>query len=103
MKRREFYRGIEDPISGTFKLADEISSRSENMLLLSIFALIFTLFGIMVMALLLLVFIARRNLFLRDIPLDHNASKKEPVRTAYPNRCSVLSLQPVSGRGSTGM
>ncbi len=64
MKKGDYYRGVEDPISGTLRLAEEISSKSDSMLYYSVFALIFVMFGMLVIFLLLLVFLNEGNLFM---------------------------------------
>jgi len=64
MKKWQFYRGVEDPISGTFNLAEEVSTRSEKILSLSKFALYFVYFSIIWYFLLLLTFLSQGQLFL---------------------------------------
>ncbi|RLF72095.1 MAG: hypothetical protein DRN40_01100 [Thermoplasmata archaeon] len=60
MKAKEHYRGVEDPIGGTFDLAEKVSEKASKFLLYSHFALIFTLtslFFILILA------VAIKNLF----------------------------------------
>lgn len=64
MKKWQFYRGIEDPISGTFDLAEEVSMRSEKILSLSKFALYFVYFSIVWYLLLFLTFLTQGQPFM---------------------------------------
>ncbi len=64
MKRWQLYRGVEDPISGTFNLAEEITERSEKILFLSKFALYFVWFSIILYFILLLAVLSQGNFFM---------------------------------------
>jgi hypothetical protein len=64
MARKEYYRGIEDPIAGTFKLAEEVSLKADQILFKSIFSLYFVWFGLVATGLLMLTFLIQGNLFL---------------------------------------
>jgi hypothetical protein len=64
MKRRQMYRGVEDPISGTFNLAEEISERSEKIIFLSRFALYFVWFSIILYSILALASVVQGNIFM---------------------------------------
>ena len=64
MKTAGPYRGVEDPISGIFNLAEEVSSRSETLLFYSHFALIFTLFALFFVFILIF---AVKNIFFRMV------------------------------------
>jgi len=64
MKRWQIYRGVEDPISGTFNLAEEITERSERIIFLSRFALYFVWFSIILYILLALTFLTQGNFFM---------------------------------------
>jgi hypothetical protein len=64
MKKWELYRGVEDPISGTFNLAEEVSTRSSKILSLSKYAVYFVYFSLIWYFLLFLTFLFQGNLFL---------------------------------------
>ncbi|MGA1873048.1 MAG: hypothetical protein ACMUHY_05190 [Thermoplasmatota archaeon] len=64
MSKTEYYRGIEDPIQGTFKLAEEVSSKADRILFNSIFSLYFTWFGTIVSGIIMLAFLFSGKLFL---------------------------------------
>ncbi|HHD16274.1 MAG TPA: hypothetical protein ENK47_06150 [Euryarchaeota archaeon] len=64
MKRWQYYRGVEDPISGTFNLAETISSRSGRILFLSRFALYFVWLSIILYFLLMLAVLSQGNIFM---------------------------------------
>ncbi len=63
MARKEYYRGIEDPIAGTFKLAEEVSQKADQILFKSIFSLYFVWFGLIATGLLMITFLINRNFF----------------------------------------
>jgi hypothetical protein len=63
MARKEYYRGIEDPISGTFKLAEEVSLKAEKIMFKSIFSLYFVWFSLVISGLLTLTFLIQRQFF----------------------------------------
>lgn len=63
IRKRDYYRGVEDPISGTFKLAEEVSSNADKILFYSNFALVFAWFSFFVITLLMIVFLRQRDLF----------------------------------------
>ena len=67
IRKRDYYRGVEDPISGTFKLAEEVSSNADKILFYSNFALVFAWFSFFVITLLMMVFMVQRNLFFAAI------------------------------------
>ncbi|MDG6224166.1 MAG: hypothetical protein QCI82_01490 [Candidatus Thermoplasmatota archaeon] len=64
MKRWQLYRGVEDPISGTFNLAEEIIDNSDRILFLSKFALYFVWFSVVLYLLLFLATLSSGNWFL---------------------------------------
>ncbi|MFW3145686.1 MAG: hypothetical protein ACMUIE_02610 [Thermoplasmatota archaeon] len=64
MSKKSYYRGVEDPISGTFQLAEEISSKADKVLSRFYFSLYFTWFSIFVVGLLMLTFLFRGQLFM---------------------------------------
>ncbi|MGA1821872.1 MAG: hypothetical protein ACMUIG_05040 [Thermoplasmatota archaeon] len=70
MKKRDYYRGIEDPISGTFNLAEEISERSESILTYSVFATVFVYFGLIMVFILMLAFLFNGQFFVALIFLS---------------------------------
>lgn len=61
MARKEYYRGIEDPISGTFKLAEEVSLKADKIMFKSIFSLYFVWFSLLISGLLMLTFLINGN------------------------------------------
>lgn len=67
MKKWELYRGVEDPISGTFNLAEEVTSRSDKVVFLSRFALYFVVFSLVLDLLLFIAMIFNGNLFMAMI------------------------------------
>lgn len=64
MARKEYYRGIEDPIAGTFKLAEEVSQKADQIMFKSIFSLFFVWFGLVATGLLMITFLFSGNFFL---------------------------------------
>ncbi len=70
MKRWQLYRGVEDPISGTFNLAEEITERSERILFLSKFAVYFVWFSIILYFLLAIAFLFQGNIFMLVVLLS---------------------------------
>lgn len=64
MSNRDYFRGIEDPISGIFNLAEEISSKSERILTNSKFATVFVYFGLFLVFIFMLTFLLSGQFFL---------------------------------------
>lgn len=64
MSRKEYYRGMEDPISGTFELAEEVSNKADKVLSRFGFTLYFTWFSLIVAGLLMLAVLSNGQLFL---------------------------------------
>jgi len=63
MAKSDYYRGIEDPIRGTFDLAEEVSSKADRILFNSIFSLYFTWFCVVVTGMLSLTFLFQGRIF----------------------------------------
>ncbi len=67
IRKKEYYRGVEDPISGTFKLAEDVSSNADRILFYSNFALVFAWFSFLVITLLMILLFIQKNIFLAVI------------------------------------
>jgi hypothetical protein len=70
MSKKDFYRGIEDPISGTFQLAEEVSRKADRIVFNSIFSLYFVWFSLIVAGLLTLTFFLQGKVFFYLISLS---------------------------------
>jgi hypothetical protein len=70
MSKKEYYRGIEDPISGTFQLAEEVSKKADRIVFNSIFSLYFVWFSLIVAGLLTLTFFIQGKVFFYLISLS---------------------------------
>ncbi|MEA3558609.1 MAG: hypothetical protein U9R75_05080 [Candidatus Thermoplasmatota archaeon] len=64
MTRKEYYRGMEDPISGTFELAEEVSNKADRVLSRFGFALYFTWFSLIVAGILMLAVLSNGQFFI---------------------------------------